>query len=374
MGINEVIYRGLKLASGKCKYFQVKEGTTNSVVQDLQRSVITVTYTPGSTSGSLSKLLGIPKVGSDLEMVSMPRPVLFPKTTVTLNGLRFKKLTYDSHTIRFVIVADSESRVSQDYTHTTIVVSQEDYKDSKFIDFLLYSGNLHFIKPEGPKIKGWEIRNFPKIPVNSESLNLESDSEIVYYLRKRYDDYVIRSIDYLDQFILEVRRILDDYGIELVRLNKERALSKTSYITYQFIQTPVKQNHPKYADLDENIMQHKQPMEFVFHCADMVMFHDFKNKYSNVNLLTNFCEFKTTDRYGDRWTAAVKWERITEEFSHTYSQDDNSNFAYQCMFRCELYFYECLDRSYRFLDAINTELEATNIHGSGGITINNNNI
>ena len=143
-----------------------------------------------------------------------------------------------------------------------------------------------------------------------------------------------------------------NYGIELVRLNKEKTLSTPSYITYQFMQTPIKYNHPRYSDLEEKILHHKQPVEFTLSTPDMIMFFDFKNKYNNVDLLTNFCEFKTTDKYGKRWSAAVKWGQITEDFSHTYAMDNNSNFANQCQFRCELFFYEVIDERYDFLGEI----------------------
>ena len=189
-------------------------------------------------------------------------------------------------------------------------------------------------------------------------MDLKSDSIDFFTLRRHYDDYVIRAIDYQDQFILELRRILMDYGIELVRFNKEKTLSIPSYISYQFMQTPVKYNHPSYGDEERNIMQHKQPVEFIFSTPDMVMFFDFKNKYNNVDLLTNFCEFKTTDKYGNRWTAAIKWGQITEEFNHIYAMDNNSNFANQCQFRCELYFYEVLDERFEFLNEVIYNLES----------------
>jgi hypothetical protein len=103
----------------------------------------------------------------------------------------------------------------------------------------------------------------------------------------------------------------------------------------------------------------------------MVLYHDFKNKYSNVNLLTNFVEFKTTDRYGDRWTAGVRWYGITEDYSgNVYQQDDNSNFAHQCQFRCELYFYEVLDTRYEFLKEISLELDQEDLTSKGKVITN----
>ena len=357
--MNEIIYRGLKLTTN-CKYFQVKEGSVCSLVEDKNQSLLTLTYTSGSTSGSLSSILGIPKLGRDIEMLPMGLPKKFSDTIISLNGLKFRKLTYDPHVLNIVIVSDSESRVIQDYNYTTIVVSKNDYKDPKFIDFLFFSGNLLYLTPIGPKPSCYEIRNFPKIYFTyGDSVDVESTSETVFTLRRRYDDYVIREIDYQDQFVLEIRKILTDYGLELVRLNKETTLTKTSYVTYQFVQTPVKYNHPKYLDQDNKVMQHRLPIEFSLRTTDMILFFDFKNKYNNVNLLTNFCEFKTTDKYGERWTAAVKWGDITEDFNHLYQPDDNSNFSFQCQFRCELYFYEVLDDRYNFLKEIYMTLNNT---------------
>ena len=92
----------------------------------------------------------------------------------------------------------------------------------------------------------------------------------------------------------------------------------------------------------------------------MVLFFDFKNKYNNVDLLTNFCEFKTADKYGIRITAAVKWGQLTEDFNHLYQLDDNSNFSYQCQFQCELYFYEIFDTRYKFIEEIIINLAEDN--------------
>lgn len=358
--LNEVIYRGLKLESTKCKYYQVKEGNYASLVENTTTSTLELTYTPGSTSQSLSIALGITAIGKDQEMMPMGTPSRFSDVIVSLNGLKLKKLTHDSHVIHLIIVEDTDSRVVQDYGYTTIAVSVEDFRNPEFINYLFYSGNLQYLRPIGPRPKCYEIRNFPRIIIGDKSLDLKSESIDSFTLRRHYDDYVIRAIDYQDQFILELRKILMDYGVELVRLNKEKTLNTTSYITYQFMQTPVKYNHPKYSDVDCNILQHKQPVEFNLSTPDMVMFFDFKNKYNNVDLLTNFCEFKTTDKYGKRWSAAVKWGQITEEFSHTYAMDNNSNFANQCQFRCELFFYEVLDDRLNFLNEVIYNFEIAN--------------
>lgn len=359
--MNKIIYKGLELSSpGGCMYYQVCEGRDNLIVDDTEISTLRLTYKPGTTNKELAELLGLPFFGEETEMTGTNNPVRFKTVTVTLNGLKLIKKTHDAHVINVVIVADSESRVVQDYEYTTIVVSKDDYANPEFAKYLFTSGNLGFLQLHGPIPTGWEFRNFPKIRVADKSLDLESESARVFTLRRRYDDYVIRSIDYQDQFILEIRRILEDYGIELVRINKEHTqpLTLTSYVTYQFTQTPTRYSHVRTTSGTSRILHHKVPVEFALRTPDMVKFYDFKNRYANLDLLTNFCEFKTTDKYGQRWSSAIKWSGVTEDFNQIYSPDDNSNFAWQCQFRCEIFFYEVFDEHFKFLEEIVEILDA----------------
>ena len=356
---NEFIYQGL-CVSTSCRYFQARVGKGNSFIEDQQNSIAYLTFQEGTNSGKFSELTGLKLVGpSDTYLTEMGLPKKISPTILSLNGFRLKVLPLDTHIINIVLIADSESRVVQDYTGTTIVVSREDCNNAEFIKFLFFSGNLLYLKPYGPVPKCWEFRNFPKITVKpGETKTLESNSDTLFHLRRRYDDYVIREVDYQDQFILEIRRILQDYGVELVRINKETSLTRTSYVQYQFVQTPIHASHPYRGDLEENILNFKQPVEFTLHTNDMVLYHDFKKKFMNLNLLTNFVEFKATDKYGERWTASVRWGQITDEFNQQYQPDDNANFAYQCQFRCELYYFEVRDDRFKIIEEISQIIQA----------------
>ena len=373
----EFIHAGLQITTS-CRYFHIKSGKSISFVEDGKMSTATLYFTPGSTSKKISDMTGLPLVGrGDVKISEFGLPKRIQQSSVTLNGFKLNVLSLDQYSINIVIARDTESMVVQDSVKTIIVASKEDYNNPKFLKYLFFSGNLLYLKPAGPFPECWELRNFPKILVGSgKSSVLESESDTVFTLRKRYDDYVVREVDYQDQFILEIRRILSDYGVDLVRINKEVPLTRTSYIQYQFNQTPVRNSHPYTGDLTREIINFRQTVEFNLHTTDMVLFNDFRNKFTNVDLLSNFVEFKTTDKYGKQWTAAVKWGGITEEFNHNYQPDDNSNFAYQCQFMCELYFYEVKDLRYKFLEEIVYDLDnrdsdgnlPTSVH-EGGNTI-----
>lgn len=371
--VNEIIYKGLVLTSKKgCNYYKVVEGNTISLIEDTVTSTMTLTYTPGCTSETIANFLGVSRLGKSQDMEPTSGSCRFTSVYVTLNGLKLQKLTADTHIVSIIIVKDSESRVVQSYDSTTLVISEEDMYNEDLVNFIFYSGNLTYLRPAGSKPKCWSFKNFPKVTIKNSDVVLESESEYVYTLRRRYDDYVIREVEYMDQFILELRRILSNYGVELVRLNKEETLKSTSYVTYQISQTPTRSHHPNYKDEEAGVVQCRLPIDFIFRTPDMVMFYDFKTKYNNLDLITNLTEFKTMDRYGDKWSAAVKWQQITEEFNHLYQTDDNANFANQCQFRCEIYFNEMLDSRYKFLKTILYKLEAADNEkeDSAGVTIN----
>jgi len=359
----EVIYKGLQLKTENCKYWEVREGSINSIRENEATSTLILTYSSGSSALSVSKSLGIPLIGRGEELEETHGPKKFHKTTVCLNGFLLEKLTTDSHIFQIVIVRDSESRVIQSYGRTILVVNFNDATNQDFIKFLFFSGGLLYLRPAGKLPDCYTIKNFSKFLISDTNLNLTSTDDSIFTLRRRYDDYVIREIDYQDQFIIELRKILDDYGVELVRVNKESTLTKPNYITYQISQTPSLYGRAWTRDPQDKLLNHTLAIDFTFHSTDMVMYHDFKNKFSNVNLVSNFTEFKTSDKYGNRWTAAVRWGQITEDFNHIYQPDDNSNFAYQCQFRCEIFFYEALDTRYNFLKEILLELDHEDVDG-----------
>ena len=238
---------------------------------------------------------------------------------------------------------------------------------------MFFSGNLIYLKPTSLKRcftdGSWEIRNYPKILIYDKDITLESTSQHFYSLRNNYDRYLIRAVDYEDQFFDEMKNILGNYGIELCRYNREKTLLSTSYISYRINQTPARVQHNLYSDKLEDIISYRVPIDFELRTTNMHLFFDFKTKYSNLNLLSDLCEFKTPDRYGGRWSAAVKWGRISEDFSHLYESDNNANFSYQCQFTCELYFQEVYDKSYDFLQEIVLELENIDNRDRDTITI-----
>ncbi len=357
--IKTVNYQGLLIKS-ECKYLYIHSGECNYC--RTTNSVFEISFKEGSTNREIGNLFGIETIGKDQHLRGMTKAEIFPEVTLTINGLKFVKTTYDPHIFRIVLIGDGKSQVIQTYQHTTILISEKDREDKTLMSAILCGVNgqsLLYMKPIAAKrcLSNWEWRNFPRIIVNKESLNLKSESETIYYLRKKYDNYLIRNIDYQNQFIEEIKKKLDGYGIEVVRYNREQTLTRTSYLSFRFSQTPSPALHPLY--IDQDLTSKRLLVEFELRTNNTQLFFDFKNRYLNVDLLTNFCEMTTMDKNGDLWTSAIRWGRITEDFNQMYEQDNNQNFSLSCQFSAELFFYEVYDKTVGFVKEILTELDET---------------
>lgn len=108
--MRELIFRGLKLQTDSCKYLWVHKGETSMIRHD-SKGVLNITWT-NSDSKTTANLLGLDHIGKSQELPDMPKPELIQEVTISINGLKLKKLTWDTHIIKIVIVQDSESKVS----------------------------------------------------------------------------------------------------------------------------------------------------------------------------------------------------------------------------------------------------------------------
>lgn len=351
--MNTIVYSGLRIIT-ECSYYKFTVGDHASIVTKESDYSVEVTFPSGITSKELGNLLSIDVI-DDMEVVPTKGDKFhkIPNTTVSLNGLEFYKLTAEPHVVRMLLVDDYPSRVCQNYSSTSIVINTKDKDDKDFKEYVFT--NLKYLRLKSPRsfdFSKYEIHNFPKITIYNESLNLNSSNSYVHKLRYTHNRYLIKAVDYEHQFFHDISVILENFGVSLTRQNREETLENTSYVTYSINQTPTKYVHARYNDEQENILCHTLAVDFTLSTPDMILFFDFKNKYNNVHLLTNYSCFKTKDKYGEEWDAAIKWSQISEEFNHTYGQDNNSNFSNQCSFRAELFFYEVYDKNLDYIDEV----------------------
>lgn len=366
--MKEIVYCGLKLYT-ECSYFKFTEGDHASIVTNSKEYAVEIIYPKGITSKGLANLLKLEYV-DDLEIKPTKGSgfIFITDTYLSLNGLRLRKATFEPHVFRSILVDDFPSRVAQDYNNTTIVLNVNECKNDPELLKYIFSNLKYFKLDLKNKVDfdKYTLFNYPKILIENKSISLESSNCYINKLRSKHDIYLIKAIDYEHEFFRRLSNIAEDFGIQITRYNREETLRQTSYISYSINQTPNKYIHARYSDFQDQIMCHTLGIDFTLKTPDMVLLFDFKNRYNNVDLFTNFSQFKVKDKYGEEWIAAVKWGTITDEFNHIYSQDDNSNFSHQCNFRADLYFYEVYDKNYNYIDEIITQLQHIGLWESEG--------
>lgn len=357
--MNEIIYCGVKFCTD-CSYYRFKIGDYPSIITDSIKGTVDITYKEGMNSSELCRFLSLECI-NDMEIRETKNFIHYHPVTITLNGLKFKKVIEERHVVNIILVEDHPSRVVQNYNKTTMVLNVDELKDPEFKE-VLFSG-LKYIRPSRKSdYKNYEFYNFPKIIIDNKSLDISSNNKYINKLRESHDIYLIKAIDYEHEFFRRLQGICEEFGLELTRVNREETLRTTSYISYSINQTPVKYVHVRSKTYQSDVMCHMVPIDYQLRTPDMVLYFDFKNRYNNVDLFTNFTEFYTQDRYGGNWLAAVKWGVLTEDFNQQYNVDDNSNFSYQCSFRSELYFYEIYDKNYNYIKQIIVELESAGMY------------
>lgn len=357
--MNQFVYCGLRINTD-ATYFRFTEGDIASIRHDKSTYTVEVTFPKGIRSRELGQMLNIDLI-NDMEVKATDggKSMRINPVSIKLNGLELIKQMTDPHIVRVMLVDDYPSRIAQTYQSTTIVINEKDKGDIEFLQYIF--SNLKYLKMKKPRGFDWStymVANFPKITIYDTNLDLSSDSTYVHKLRSSHNRYLIKAVDYEHQFLHDIGVILEDFGVQLTRVNREETLDIPSYVSYSINMTPTKYTHPRWGEVQESVLCHSIAVDFTLSTPDMILFFDFKNRYSNVDLLTNYASFKTKDKYGEEWTAAIKWGTITEDFNHMYGQDNNSNFSHQCNFRAELFFYEVYDMNYNYTNEIILELRS----------------
>ena len=77
--LNEIIYKGLRLSSEKCRYFQVKKGTGIKLYK--KDSTIFIEFPEGAKSKAVTDTLCLEHLGKEQVLTGMSKPQRFENIT-----------------------------------------------------------------------------------------------------------------------------------------------------------------------------------------------------------------------------------------------------------------------------------------------------
>lgn len=180
--------------------------------------------------------------------------------------------------------------------------------------------------------------------LSDTSKNAFTGSTRRHHPLKQYTNYRISTTNYIAAFVKEITKICVDYGLGFTDYKKETVLETKNVLTYKVTS---KDQGRKFVDEEGRlIIPWKIRFSFNLETPETIVYEDFRNKYSNLLLLSCATEFSTKDKYESPWCYSVLWDKLSDDFDHDYGSTSSGNFGYDIPFNCTMDIFEVSDEMY----------------------------
>lgn len=256
-------------------------------------------------------------------------------------------------------------RISSVINNPSVNIKSKEYKNA-IKEYLVAFDSIPYLERNSDSEVPKFISNYHKVNFNNynRDIILQDTKSFSYSPKEKYVKYRISMDDVHAEFIKGVKKILDGFGMSLIKapVQDEHSLT-TNYITYTIIQVG-KQGTRKTLDGEilREAIKHSSQIEFVANGSDLIVLEDFKNKYQNIDLLSNFTEFIVSpkDEEDDvKWRCAVFWNPIDTSFTPGFGQDSFGKSGFSYPFSCMLDYYIVYDNKYN--EIIDTIIKYVNV-------------
>jgi hypothetical protein len=340
--IKSLIVQGLKIRT-HCKYIKFTQDRTLSIKEDGIRSVFEIRFPKGFNSGNIiSKKISL-VYKTELQETDYI-PVVNP--IINLSGVKIRKIIDRVINYSQIIVKDIDEFIIEfDENKATVLIpaSKQDDIDT-YLECL--GGIPYFEIVEVGDIPQGRLTNLYNLNLHNKDQVYCNKSHFVFESKAFYDRYSLRMIDILYSFITQLTTILEDYGIQLVGYPVDEDKLTPNNILYRITDLGDQVSHKSDSNEMRYAVQHRTNIEFELTTPNFVMYNDFKTRYQNLDLVSNFTEFYTNDKYSVRWISTAKWGEIESNFNQEYDQDQQGNFAFHAAFSVELYYYVVFDETF----------------------------
>jgi len=273
--------------------------------------------------------------------------------TYNLNGLEFRKTTPFEHVFSQFLLKDIEEfTMLFDENQTQVFIPLKlDFDIIKYIELLKCNPYLEVLNNKVESLKNFYAINLKDLPIK-----LHSDNDYSFNSKKFYTRYLLSPIDIHESFISKLRTLLDTYSLTLLKLPIQENTKTIDYVTYRYTDLNKQESHKTgYYPLQREV-KCTAHIDFELSTPNMVILDDFKNRYQNLDFLTDFTTFLTEDKLGRSWSSECRWGPITTDFSQDYEQDQQGNQAFRLGFSCDLYYYVVYDDQYYVIQNIILEI------------------
>ena len=354
-----VVFQGLKIATS-CRWLKYTIADKIEVTEDFERSVLEIKFPKGTKSSDI-KWHRVELI-EDRELKETNKYIKVETPEINFNGLKVKKLTVELCLFTQAIVKgiDSFSTICEEDRYIILIPERYSHRIDKYVQE--WNKNPYF---EVIDYSGLEkLTNFYNVYLSDKSVTIESSNEFPLNTVETYEEYILGMGDIQDSFRVQIEEILGKFGLQLVIYPMDKNVQTENHVGYRIVELGAQLSR-KTADEEglRNVIQHRSTWEFELSTPNLPLFTDFKNKFQNLDLLTNFTEFYTKDKLGENWVSAVRWGTTDSSFEHDHTQDSKGYYALRFTFQAEIYYYIVYDKTYNYIKEIVANLISKNIEG-----------
>lgn len=346
--MNKVVINGIQIVT-RCKYVKFTESDYIDFTEDIEQNNFVIKFPKGAKAKYLS---------NDRIKVIEPDAILLPtpyiriyNSIIDINGLKMKVLApYEYKFNQYIVKGIEKFYMDYNYDHCTILIP--DFKDALSDEYIEVLKKNPYLELLTCKCSVTKLTNVYGIQAYRNNITINSVNSFTFNLKDNYTRYILRDVDCVHSFITQVKSIAQDYGIQVVKYPIDETAQVTDRLVYKIADFGKQITHKSGFHVLKDETKHRTQIEFEGTFLNNTILNDFRNRYQNLDLLSNFTEFYTEDKRGDNWVGSVFWSPITTDWTADFSQDNQGNSGVTCNFSCEIEYYVVYDRYYTMIREI----------------------
>lgn len=356
----KIVIQGLKITTG-CRYIKFTRKNSLNIHEESESDCMYIDFPfKFNTSRLVNKQIEVlhPYILKETDYIKIVNPV------IDINGLVIRKITNTDYMFSQVIVGDLDKftmRVNENHCEI-FIPKMLDWNIQKYICLLNKNPYLEVV---GYKRLS-ELKNVYSLNFQDHDFTYRSTNDFVFNTKAKYSKYLLKGIDIQDSFIQQLRNRVEEFGIELISLPIDQNTHSDNRITYRFTELDKQESHYAVQNPLRWAMQYKSHVDFTFGTPDLVLYHDFKIRFQNLDFLTNYTEFYTLDKLGRSWVSNIEWSNLDGSFQQDYATDENSNIGFTANFSADIHYYIVYDETFYRFTNITLNLDSLNMSNELG--------
>lgn len=349
--MKKILLQGLKITT-KSKFVRISYGDEVSVREDPKASTMDIVVPEGFRGSDIESRFV--EVTEDMELKPTDGYVMVKASTIDLNGLVLEKIAPGVYNFNQFVVKDITDFTAW-YDERRIVIL---VPECKIQDKWTYVETVRAL-PMFEVVSAEELQsptNIYGLKMGDESFSFDSNNGFVFATKQFYERYSLRMIDVMHSFLTKLEKRLQDYGLQLVGFQMDEESLSPNNVKYRITELGRQISRPSYSVSERYAVKHKSVIEFELSASSLVICNDFKTRYQNYDLVSDFTEFYTTDAHGVNWISCVNWGEITTNYTQDFETDQTGAIASTAQFSCELNYYVVFDDTYPRIKSIITDI------------------